>query len=100
MIYIGQDGIETKSGHSSVIVPQVSDMDLENEVLLTDPVFRNQLDWSYGMEYKIPETHIKTMPIGNTVSYHSIPSKYRSHVLNICSFELVPDNIIHVVDFW
>lgn len=48
-----------------VVQPELDQIDLD---ILTDPGFRKQLELGYQLEYKIPETHIRTMPINSNVS--------------------------------
>lgn len=38
--------------------------------LLSDPNIQSQLDFGYNVEYKIPETRIRTMPIEQIVDYN------------------------------
>lgn len=47
-----------------VVQPDIDQVDLD---ILADPGLRGQLDVGYSVEYKIPETHIRTMPINDGV---------------------------------
>lgn len=66
VLYIEQEG------HSNIMViqPELDQVEMD---ILADPGLRGQLDFGYSVEYKIPETHIRTMPINDGADSYGIP---------------------------
>lgn len=62
VLYIEQEG----QSNLMVVQPDIDQVDLD---ILADPGLRGQLDVGYSVEYKIPETHIRTMPINDGSNY-------------------------------
>lgn len=54
--------INEKSKKELVIGEPDTDL-LESDMLMSDPSFKSQLEIGFNIDYKIPETHIRTMPI-------------------------------------
>lgn len=68
ILYIEQEG----QNNVMVVQPDIDQIDLD---ILSDPGLRGQIDLGYSVEYKIPEAHIRTMPINDPVR-NSFMKKY------------------------
>ncbi|GJQ71493.1 hypothetical protein Trydic_g11210 [Trypoxylus dichotomus] len=52
-----------------------SDIEISESDLLSDPMIKTQLQLGYSLEYKIPETKVKTMPISEIIEQRILESK-------------------------